>query len=79
MDHQSLLDKLHALFEIDPGNLGLESSIHDIPTWDSLTLLGLIAMIDEHYGVILAPKEVLACQTIGELLMLLDGKLATDT
>ena len=70
MDRVEFLNQLHVLFEADPGSITPTCCIEDIPGWDSLTFLGLIAMLDESYGVSLGPKEILACKSVENLMSL---------
>jgi acyl carrier protein len=72
MDRVEFLNQLHVLFEAEPGSIAPNCSIDGVPGWDSLTFLGLIAMLDEQYGVSLGPKEILACDTVEQLMQLVD-------
>ena len=56
MNREEFFEQLHLVFETDPGTIHEELPLEDIPGWDSLTFLGLIAMVDERYGLCLAPK-----------------------
>ena len=38
--------------------------------WDSGTLISLIALVDEHFGVALSPRQFLNCSTVNDLLTL---------
>jgi acyl carrier protein len=44
-------------------------------SWDSLTLLSIIAGIQSLYGVIVSSDEILEARTIGELFCTLEKKL----
>ena len=56
------------LFEVEPGVIDLDTPLQQIPGWDSLTFVGLIARVDEEYQVTLGPQSVLRCRTIADLL-----------
>ncbi len=71
MESSDLVTQVEQLCEVPPGTLSLSSVIDDIPGWSSLTFLGLIAMADDVYSVVLKPRQVLECATIGDLLNLL--------
>lgn len=60
----SLLDEL---FEFDEGTIQSSQTLTDISGWSSLTLVGLIAMMDEECGVAMPPKVILSCKTVGDL------------
>lgn len=77
MDQSEFVEQLENLFEVDAGAISTSLAIHDIPNWDSLTFVGLIAMVDEEYGVTLSPKDVLACQDVAELINVLDRQITS--
>ena len=63
-DFCELLDEL---FELDPGTATSSTVLKDIPSWSSLTFVGLIAMIDEEYGIALSPGVIMSSETAGDL------------
>lgn len=63
-DFCELLDEL---FELDPGTATGSTVLKEIPSWSSLTFVGLIAMIDEEYGVALSPGVIMSSETAGDL------------
>lgn len=46
--------------------------------WDSLVLMSIAAAIDEVYDVVVSVKELPKCETIGELLNLIEEKKIED-
>ena len=70
MNRDEFLERLHVVFESDSGSITCDDVLQRIDGWDSMTFLGLIAMVDEHYGVSLEPKQVLACKTVNDLILL---------
>jgi acyl carrier protein len=73
MIQEEFLENLTDLFELEPGEIAGTSVLQEISGWDSLTFLGLIALVDENYGIALAPQQVLACHTIDDLIGLING------
>ncbi len=71
MRREEFLERLHEVFEADPGSITGDDRLQQIPGWDSLTFLGLIAMVDERCGVSLEPRQVLACQSVDDLFRLI--------
>ena len=67
MDQQDFHRQLEELFESDPGTVSGKDVLKEIDGWSSLTFLGLIAMLDQEYGVSLAPATILACHTVADL------------
>ena len=43
----------------------------DLGGWDSMTMLRFMAMIDERWGMTLAPKKLTASTTVDDLMALL--------
>ena len=68
MDGREFLSLLEDLFEVERDAIDLDTPLQDIPGWDSLTFVGLIARIDDEFGVTLGPQSVLRCRTIADLL-----------
>lgn len=68
--------ELDNLFELDAGAIKPTDSLQQIPGWDSLTFMGLIAMVDEEYGVTLRPSAVLNAASVADLANLIGGKPA---
>lgn len=52
----------------------LTDELTSFDSWDSLTVLSLIAYADENYQVTLTAKEINAAKTIGGLKNLIDTK-----
>jgi len=63
-DFCELIDEL---FELDPGTATSLTVLKEIPSWSSLTFVGLIAMIDEEYGIALSPGVIMSSETAGDL------------
>jgi acyl carrier protein len=75
MDGRDFLSLLEDLFEVERGVIDLDTPLQGIPGWDSLTFVGLIARIDEEFGVTLGPQSVLRCRTIADLLDHIEGQM----
>ncbi len=75
MEKTEFLLLLDDLFELDAGTIGGGDTLQDIEGWSSLTLIGLIALIDDEFDLRIAPDSILNCRTVGGLIELLDGKV----
>lgn len=75
MSKTAFLELLDELFELDPGTISGSDELQQIHGWSSLTFVGLIAMVDEECGLTLAPKSLLACKSVDDLVGLLDGHI----
>jgi acyl carrier protein len=68
MDIQELIIYIEEEFEeVDKGTLHPESSIRDIEGWSSMHALILIALVDNHYDILLTGEELKNALTIQDL------------
>ena len=72
MDVAEFLEHLEILFELDAGTLQPTSVLEEVPGWSSLTFLGLIALVDEQYNVVITPRQINKCVTVGDLYTAVD-------
>ncbi len=68
MDAPKFLAALHELFDVSAGTIQQDSVLQDISGWSSMTFIGLIAMLDEDFGVRIAPGTILRCHTVEDLM-----------
>ncbi|MCA1918822.1 MAG: acyl carrier protein [Flavobacterium piscis] len=68
MEEKFIKSFAEALEIEDASNLNLDTIFRELPEWDSLAYLSLIAMIDEEYGVVIDGNEFRKLQTIGDIL-----------
>ncbi|MCL2671618.1 MAG: acyl carrier protein [Clostridiales bacterium] len=72
MDREQVLHRVNAVFRdiFDDDTLAIteENSAADIPDWDSLTHIALLAEIEECFGIRFSMKDVLGMQKVGNLL-----------
>lgn len=66
-DFLLLMDEL---LELPPGTLKGEETLKDIELWDSVALISFMVAVKERYNIIVSPKDVWACSTINDLLVL---------
>jgi acyl carrier protein len=62
------------LLEVDSVNES--DKLEDFEVWDSLTVLSIIAFIDENYSVSIFANELAEAKTVGGLKNLVQAKLA---
>ena len=67
MERSELLLLLDELLELDPGTLKGDERLDALGSWNSLAVIGFMALVNEHYGVIVSPKQISACTTIDQL------------
>ena len=59
------LEKLASILEVD--SIGPDSRLVDIETWDSVSALSVLALVDADYGITLTADALLRNATAGEL------------
>jgi acyl carrier protein len=67
MECSRLYTALEGLLELAPGTITGTELIADLPGWDSMAVVGFIAMVDETFGVIVPASRLLQCKTTAEL------------
>jgi len=73
-----LRDGLAVLLSLPAGATVSPESPLDDPnvTWDSMAIIGTIALADDQYGVILDGKELAMCRTVGGIEKLIERERA---
>lgn len=71
MPRDKAIELLERALELPEGSLSPGDAVSD--RWDSITLLGFMAAVDEEFGVVLAPQRLLACKSAGDVANLVHG------
>jgi len=66
---------LDNVIEAPPATLTGTELLQDVEGWDSLAVLGFIALVDEHFGITLPAESIISCKTVNDLLSLLDTNI----
>lgn len=74
ISRSAALRMLEEAFAVDEGSLTEETARADLPEWDSMGALMLIAELDERFGIILTPEESKSMTCIGDVLDLLRAR-----
>ena len=61
------LNELDDIFEVELGTIKASTIFKDLDEWDSVTLLSLVAVFEEEYGVVLSNDIIDKSNTILEL------------
>lgn len=75
MNQQFIAHFAEAL-ETDAAQLSADTEFKNLPNWDSLAALSVIAMIDEHYGASIGGDELERAGTLANLWQVVSGKAA---
>ena len=77
MTMTELFETLADICECDVAEIKEEDSLQDIPNWDSLASLSVIAMAHSQFGVILSGNDLANCKTLGQFADLLGEKITS--
>jgi acyl carrier protein len=76
MNKTEFLRLLDELFDVAPGTVKETDVLDGIGGgFDSLAVISLLALVDEHFGCRLQPKQLTECKTVSDIMTLLDGHL----
>jgi acyl carrier protein len=67
MKKQEFLSILAVEFNVSNDSLSETSVLEEIPGWDSMSILVIMSMVDERFGLILTANDFVEIKTIGEL------------
>lgn len=62
--------------EIDETSLTADTLFSEVD-WDSLAVISAIALIDEHFGIMIPGQEISECKGMPDLLSLIDSRTAS--
>lgn len=72
---ESFLQELETILpEIRPGTLSADTVFRQLPVWDSLAALTVLAAVNACYGVQVSADELKKCTTIGDIEVLASQK-----
>lgn len=78
MDEETFIrDFEEAVEDIGSGTLSAGTRFRELPEWDSLAVLTVLAMVDSEYGVRLRAEDLKTCETLGEFFALVREKSGT--
>ena len=63
------------LLENEPGVVTGNEDLTQLPKWDSLAVIGFIAVLDQHFSVSVPAAQILSCKTVADLADLVGDKL----
>jgi acyl carrier protein len=75
MNTQLLIKDMAKLFELDKHMLKDSFLLVDEANWDSLSVVSLVAAIDQHYHVSVTGSELMNCITIKDIFSLIELRL----
>lgn len=75
MEKSEFLKHIDELLELAPGTLTGSEPLQAVG-WDSLAIIGFMALCDDRFGLQISPLEIRDCETVDELFALVQNSLA---
>jgi acyl carrier protein len=67
MNRDAFLRKFEELLEVPEGSLTEKTELDQVESWDSLNVIGFIALVDETFQREVDPEKIAECKTVGDL------------
>jgi acyl carrier protein len=74
MTQQEALQWIADIFEVSVNTINVETQRNEIPAWDSLGVLTLMAGFDEKFGFLLTEEEVLGLAKVEDIIIVLKDR-----
>jgi len=68
MTQREAVEWIAELFEVSPQELAPDTPRDEIPAWDSLGTLTLMASLDSDFDIVLSDEEVQTIKSVGDIL-----------
>jgi acyl carrier protein len=75
VDQSKFLQSIEAAFEQRLSGVSLETVFRELPEWDSLASVMIVAEVYANYGVQIDGDELESCRTLADLKTLIESKL----
>jgi acyl carrier protein len=76
MTHREFYLIIDTILEAEPGTIHGHEKLADLPTWDSLAVIGFMAAMDKHLNVQIPPNGISAAETVDDLRKLVSDRLS---
>jgi acyl carrier protein len=64
---KEFIQNLENMLDLPPGELQSNTPLTDITGWDSMAVVGFLALADSTYGKAVRPTAIKTCQTVSDL------------
>ncbi|MBI5698805.1 acyl carrier protein [Candidatus Saganbacteria bacterium] len=75
MTKEELMGRIKELMQRDD-TLSQEMILQEIPEWDSLTVMSMVAAYNKLFGIKLTARAVMDCKTVADLIGLAGDKVS---
>lgn len=72
------IGKFAFAIEVEADTLTLDTRFKELPSWDSLNTLAVIAMADADYGVTVTGRDIEASTTVSDIWTIISSKSAAE-
>ncbi len=72
-DSSPYIKLIEEIIEAEPGTITISDELEEIHGWDSMALLGLIAIVDERYEEMIDLEKLAKCISVNDIVSLLDN------
>lgn len=76
MSIENFIEKFAFAIEAEESSLKTETRFKELPVWDSLNTLAVIAMADADFNVSLSGRDIEQSDTVGDLWRIVESKAA---
>ena len=77
MKKTDFLKELEKSMELPPNVLKPESFLDEF-SWDSLSIIVFITLVDKKFGISITPPQIAQCNTVNDLIGLLGNNITND-
>jgi acyl carrier protein len=67
MDKSEFYRELESMLELEPGAIQQQTRLDALESWDSVSVITFIAMVDQLYGISVPPRLIAEAQTAEDL------------
>jgi acyl carrier protein len=68
MDNKEKIALIEEMLDVEEGSLNAETRLDEIENWDSMAVISLIALVDEHFNKPLSASQIRKFKTIQDIL-----------
>ena len=68
MENKEKIALIEEMLDVEEGSLNAETRLDDIENWDSMAVISLIALVDEHFNKPLSASQIRKFKTIQYIL-----------
>jgi acyl carrier protein len=75
MEKKDFLKEIEEIIEADEITLDGSEVLEGLDGWDSLAVMGFIAMVDDNFQITIEVDKIAECETVNDLVDLLGDKI----